>query len=87
MSRLRSLLMYAGLIGSLMRAHTDGRLEEKLKLLIKPKVLIVDEIGYMPVDRLSANLFFQLVSRRYEKENPVLPISNASTLRLMAICW
>jgi DNA replication protein DnaC len=66
-----------GLIGSLMRAHTEGKLEEKLKLLIQPKLLIIDEIGYMPVDRLSANLFFQLVSRRYERGS-ILVTSNQS---------
>lgn len=67
----------SGLIGSLMRAHTEGRLEEKLKLLIQPKLLIIDEIGYMPVDRLSANLFFQLISRRYERGS-ILLTSNQS---------
>lgn len=67
----------AGLIGSLMRAHNESRLEEKLKLLIQPKLLIIDEIGYMPIDRLSANLFFQLVSRRYERGS-ILVTSNQS---------
>ena len=60
-----------------MRAHTEGRLEEKLKLLVQPKLLIVDEIGYLPIDRLGANLFFQLVSRRYEK-GAILITSNQS---------
>src|SRR4029453_12074730 len=55
----------AGLIGNLVRAHGEGRLEEKLKLLVQPKLLIVDEIGYLPIDRLGANLFFQLVTHRY----------------------
>jgi DNA replication protein DnaC len=72
-----AFVIAAGLIGTLMRAHTEGRLEEKLKLLVQPKLLIVDEIGYMPVDRLSANLFFQLVSRRYERGS-ILVTSNQS---------
>jgi len=67
----------AGLIATLMRAHTEGRLEEKLKLLAQPKLLILDEIGYLPIDRLGANLFFQLVSRRYEK-GAILITSNQS---------
>ena len=67
----------AGLIATLMRAHNEGRLEEKLKLLVQPKLLIVDEIGYLPIDRLGANLFFQLVSRRYEK-GAILITSNQS---------
>lgn len=42
-----------------------------------PKLLIVDEIGYIPIDRLGANLFFQLVSRRYER-GPMILTSNQS---------
>lgn len=67
----------AGLIATLMRAHTEGRLEEKLKFLVQPKLLVIDEIGYLPIDRLGANLFFQLVSRRYEK-GAILITSNQS---------
>lgn len=67
----------AGLTTSLVRAHQEGRLEEKLKLLVQPRLLIIDEIGYLPVDRLGANLFFQLVSRRYERGS-ILITSNQS---------
>ena len=67
----------AGLIATLTRAHTEGRLEERLKLLVQPKLLVIDEIGYLPLDRLAANLFFQLVSRRYEK-GAILITSNQS---------
>jgi hypothetical protein len=38
----------AGLIASLTRAHNENRLEEKLKLLVQPKLLVIDEIGYLP---------------------------------------
>jgi len=67
----------AGLIGSLVRAHQENRVEEKIKLLVQPKLLIIDEIGYLPIERLGANLFFQLVSRRYEKGS-ILLTSNQS---------
>ena len=67
----------AGLVASLVRAHNEGRLEEKLKLLVQPKLLIIDEIGYLPIERLGANLFFQLVSRRYERGS-ILITSNQS---------
>ena len=67
----------AGLIGSLVRAYQENRLEEKIKLLVQPKLLIIDEIGYLPIGRLGANLFFQLVSRRYEKGS-ILLTSNQS---------
>jgi DNA replication protein DnaC len=56
-----------GLIASLGKALGENRLDEKLKLLTQPQVLIIDEIGYIPIDRQGANLFFQLVSRRYER--------------------
>jgi DNA replication protein DnaC len=61
-----------GLIGVLVKAHAENRLEEKLKLYCQPKLLIVDELGYIPVDRHGANLFFQLVCRRYEKGSMIL---------------
>ena len=40
--------------------------------LAQYKLLIIDEIGYIPIDRLGANLFFQLISRRYEKGSMIL---------------
>jgi DNA replication protein DnaC len=67
----------AGLIATLTRSHQEGRIEEKLKQLVQPKLLIIDEIGYLPLDRLGANLFFQLVSRRYERGS-ILITSNQS---------
>jgi DNA replication protein DnaC len=55
------------LVATLARAHQENRLEEKLKTYAQSHLLIVDELGYIPVDRHGANLFFQLVCRRYEK--------------------
>src|ERR671916_296550 len=55
------------LVAQLAKAHTDGRLEEKLTHFAKPKLLIVDELGYLPFEPDAAHLFFQLVSRRYER--------------------
>lgn len=67
----------ANLIAVLTRAHADGRLDEKLKVYATPRLLIIDEIGYLPIDRLGANLFFQLISRRYER-GPMILTSNQS---------
>jgi DNA replication protein DnaC len=67
----------AGLIASLTRALTEGRLEEKLKLYTVPRLLIIDEIGYLPIDQQGANLVFQLISRRYER-GPMILTSNQS---------
>ena len=67
----------AHLITVLTKAHAEGRLDEKLKVFTTPRLLIVDEIGYLPIDRLGANLFFQLISRRYER-GPMILTSNQS---------
>jgi len=55
------------LIEQLKAAHHENRLPEKLKILGKYSLLIIDEIGYLPMDIHGANLFFQLIARRYEK--------------------
>jgi DNA replication protein DnaC len=55
------------LLTTLAKAHAEGRLEEKLGFYAKPKLLIIDELGYLPFEPNAAHLFFQLVSRRYER--------------------
>jgi DNA replication protein DnaC len=67
----------ATMISNLTRALSEGRLDEKLKMYTVPRLLLVDEIGYLPIDRVGANLFFQLISRRYEK-GPMILTSNQS---------
>jgi DNA replication protein DnaC len=67
----------AAMIASLTKAAAENRLEERLKLYTVPRLLIIDEIGYLPIDRAGANLFFQLISRRYEK-GPMILTSNQS---------
>jgi DNA replication protein DnaC len=60
------------LLTHLTHAKSEGKLDEKLTVYAKPKLLIVDELGYLPLERDSANLFFQLVSKRYEKGSIML---------------
>lgn len=67
----------ATLIATLTRALAEGRVEDKLKLYTVPRLLIIDEIGYLPIDRSGANLVFQLISRRYER-GPMILTSNQS---------
>jgi DNA replication protein DnaC len=55
------------LIVSLAKAHANGTLDERLMYFAKPKLLIIDELGYLPLEANAAHLFFQLVSRRYER--------------------
>jgi len=65
------------MIATLTRALAEGRLEDKLKVYTVPRLLIIDEIGYLPIERAGANLFFQLISRRYER-GPMILTSNQS---------
>jgi len=67
----------AAMLATLTKALSENRLEEKLKLYTVPRLLLIDEIGYLPIDRQGANLFFQLISRRYER-GPVILTSNQS---------
>ena len=60
------------LIQKLNKAHSENRLEAKLKHFAKHKLLIIDEIGYLPVDKQGANLFFQLIAKRYEKNSTII---------------
>ena len=60
------------LIDSLEEAQAAGRLNHRLKTLTHPALLVVDEIGYLPVTRSGAILFFQLVNRRYEHASTVV---------------
>lgn len=55
------------LIAALAKAESEGVLHERLAYYAKPKLLVVDELGYLPFEKRSAHLFFQLVSRRYER--------------------
>lgn len=60
------------LIQNLRKAYTENRLETRLKHYSKYKLLIIDEIGYLPIDQLGANLFFQLITKRYEHTSTII---------------
>lgn len=62
----------ADLVGSLAKAEREGTLRERLRFLCRPQLLIVDEIGYLPVISGGGNLFFQLVNARYERGAMIL---------------
>lgn len=64
-----------GWVARLQQAHETGRLEAELKRLRRYKLLIIDEVGYLPFDHDAANLFFQLVAHRYE-QGSILVTSN-----------
>lgn len=60
------------LIQNLRKAYNENRLEARLKHYSKYKLLIIDEIGYLPIDQLGANLFFQLITKRYEHTSTII---------------
>ncbi len=60
------------LIEKLDRAHKRGPLEAALKRYSRYDLLIIDEIGYLPMTKNGANLFFQLINLRYEKKSTIL---------------
>ncbi len=65
------------LIEDLRKAYAENRLDKRIRIYIRPKLLVIDEIGYLPFDSLAANLFFQVVSARYERGS-ILLTSNKS---------
>ena len=72
-------LTLEALMTRLTKAINENRLERSLQQLIYPKVLIVDELGYLPLSRMEASLFFRLVARRYERASLIVT-SNKSFL-------
>lgn len=62
----------ADLIAALAKAEREGTLREKIRFLCRASLLVVDEIGYLPVTPGGGNLFFQLVNARYEKGAMIL---------------
>lgn len=63
----------ADLVIGLETAHRQGRMKEFMhRIVAAPKLLIIDEIGYLPFGREQANLFFQVIARRYEKGSLIL---------------
>jgi DNA replication protein DnaC len=60
------------LLDDLRKADREGRLERRWKIYQRPRLLVIDEIGYSQLDRVSGNLFFQLICARYEKGSMIL---------------
>jgi DNA replication protein DnaC len=65
------------IINTLAAAQAAGRLKRELARYLKPTVLIVDELGYLPIDKLGADLLFQIISQRYERAPMVITSNRA----------
>jgi len=60
------------LINQLKKAEKENRLDQRLRAFVRHKLLIIDEIGYINLDTEAANLFFQLISLRYEQKSTII---------------
>lgn len=60
------------LIDQLKKAHLENNLDRRIKHFSKYKLLIIDEIGYLPIGEQEAKMFFQLIDRRYEKKSTII---------------
>lgn len=63
------------IINTLAAAQSAGRLKREIARYLKPGLLIIDELGYLPIDKLGADLLFQIISQRYERA-PIVITSN-----------
>ena len=60
------------LIEQLKKAYIENKLDDRIKHFSKYKILIIDEIGYLPIGEQEAKMFFQLIDRRYEKKSTIV---------------
>lgn len=64
-------ITFQDLISQLKKAYDENRLETRIKWFCRYKLLIIDELGYQKMDTASANLFFNLIAKRYEKSSTI----------------
>lgn len=65
-------ITFQDLISQLKKAASENRLETRIKWFCRYKLLIIDELGYQKMDVDSANLFFNLIAKRYEKQSTII---------------
>jgi DNA replication protein DnaC len=67
------------LLAQLARAQVEGKLADQIAFYAKPKLLVIDELGYLPLEKQTAHLFFQLVSKRYERGSMLITTNQTIT--------
>jgi DNA replication protein DnaC len=65
------------IVNTLLAAEKAGRLVQEMKKYIRPQLLLVDELGYLPIDKRGADMLFQVISQRYERGSIVLTTNKA----------
>jgi DNA replication protein DnaC len=63
------------IINTLAAAQSAGQLKLELKKYLRPAILLIDELGYLPIDKKGADLLFQVISQRYER-GPIILTTN-----------
>jgi DNA replication protein DnaC len=64
-------------VNNLLAAQTAGNLKSVLKKYYKPSLLIIDELGYLPIDKAGADMLFQMISQRYEQGSVIITTNRA----------
>lgn len=67
------------LVTDLAAAAREGRLAKRMSIYLRPRVLVIDEVGYLPLDEMGATIFFQVVTARYEKGSIILTSNRSYT--------
>ena len=73
------------IVNTLAAARKTGRLKNELKRYLCPAVLLVDELGYLPIDKTGADLLFQVISQRYEHGSIILTTISAAHSGVLGI--
>lgn len=60
------------IVNTLTAAQAGGRLKHELNRYVRPRLLICDELGYLPIDKVGADLLFQIISQRYERGSTII---------------
>ena len=61
----------AGLVMRLLRANTEGKLDREPQAIAKARMIVIDELGYVPIDEEGSRLLFQVVANAYEAQSIV----------------
>ena len=65
------------IINTLAAAQVNGGLKREMAKYLKPRILIIDELGYLPIDKFGADSLFQIISHRYERGSTVVTTNRA----------
>jgi len=66
-------------VNNLVAAQRAGQLKQELKKYLKPSLLLLDELGYLPIDKTGADMLFQIISKRYEKGSIIITTNRVFT--------